>query len=183
MNDNNKVVDGLLVLQYQSGNDKALPLLVKRWHKKFCSKAYWITKDADVSKDIAQESWRLIMNKLQSLKDPNSFGGWALTIVYRKAIDWIRTHKKEDEKLHEYYNDRVIDEHEPNDNEHLKKELLKAIKSLPENQQLVINLFYVEDYTLKEISEILNISAGTVKSRLFHAREKLKKSIKNRRNY
>ena len=61
-------------------------------------------------------------------------------------------------------------------------ELLKAIKKLPEQQQIVIRLFYVEDYTLKEISEILNISIGTAKSRLFHAREKLKLILKNR-NY
>jgi len=182
MHDNKRIVDGLLVLQYQAGNDKALPLLVKRWHKKFCSKAYWLTEDADLSKDIAQESWRIIINKLHGLKDPNSFGSWALTIVYRKSIDWIRLNKKEDDKLHEYYNEQINESHQRFDNDDLKSALLKAIKDLPKNQQIVINLFYVEAYSLRQIGDILDISVGTAKSRLFHAREKLKLILKYR-NY
>ena len=122
------------------------------------------------------------MEKLHGLNDENSFGSWVLTIVYRKSIDWIRANKKETERLHEYYNEQTAIETEESDNEKLKKELLKAIKKLPEQQQTVIRLFYVEDYSLKEISEIINISIGTAKSRLFHAREKLKLILKNR-NY
>ena len=178
MNKPNNIVDGWLVLQYQSGNTKSLPLFVKRWHKKFCAKAYWITKDIDASKDIAQDSWKMIMKKIHGLKNPNSFGFWALTIVYRQTIDWIRINKRETEKLNEYHNEQSVIEEEDNDNEHLKKELLKAIKLLSEHQQMVINLFYVEDYSLQQIGDILGISIGTAKSRLFHAREKLKTIIK-----
>ena len=60
--------------------------------------------------------------------------------------------------------------------------LLKAIKTLPAHQQMVIRLFYAEDYSLKDISNTLNISEGTAKSRLYHAREKLKLILKNRTN-
>ena len=175
----NKIVDGWLVLQYQSGNTKAFPLLVKRWHKKFCSKAYWITKDIDASKDIAQDSWKTIMNKIHGLKNQNSFGPWALTIVYRKSMDYLKNSKNETDKLNEYHNEQSVIEEEDNDNEYLKKELLKAIKLLSEHQQMVINLFYVEEYSLQQIGDILGISIGTAKSRLFHAREKLKTIIKS----
>jgi len=178
-----ETIDGWLVLQYQSGNNKALALLVKRWHKKLCSKAYWIIKDKDLSKDIAQESWKIIINKIHRLKNPNSFGSWALTIVYRKSIDFIKDSKKENDKLHLYhYEKSVITYNKQLDNESLKIVLLEAIKSLPEHHQMVINLFYVEDYSLKVIGDILNISVGTAKSRLFHAREKLKLILKHK-NY
>jgi RNA polymerase sigma factor (sigma-70 family) len=180
MKQTDSTVDGWLVLQYQSGNNKALPLLVRRWHKKFCNGAFWVTRDAAASKDIAQESWKVIIEQLKRLKDEKSFGSWALTIVHRRSIDWIRANKKESKKLNKYYNEQSVIEEEESDNEHLKKELLKAIKALPEQQQTVIRLFYIEDYSLREISEILNISIGTVKSRLFHAREKLKLILKNR---
>lgn len=63
-----KTLDGILVQEFQSGNKKALTKLVKRWHKTFCEKAYWIVKDADVAKDIAQDSWRVIINKIEDLK-------------------------------------------------------------------------------------------------------------------
>jgi RNA polymerase sigma factor (sigma-70 family) len=58
--------------------------------------------------------------------------------------------------------------------------LSKAIKTLPTKQQMVIKLFYVEEYSLKQISDLLNISLGTTKSRLFHAREKLKLILKEK---
>jgi len=179
MNKPNKIVDGWLVLQYQSGNNKALPLLVKRWHKKFCNKAYWVTKDKDASRDVAQDSWRIIMKKIHKIKDPNSFGPWALTIVYRKSIDLLKEKKKERDDLYQYkYEHDIIIDSNQTDNESLKKAILNAVKSLSEHHQIVINLFYVEDYSLKQISEILEISIGTAKSRLFHAREKLKTIIK-----
>ena len=53
-----------------------------------------------------------------------------------------------------------------------------AISELSENQQMVLRLFYKEDYSLNEMSDILEISVGTVKSRLFHAREELKTILK-----
>jgi RNA polymerase sigma-70 factor (ECF subfamily) len=179
MNTDNKIVDGWLVLQYQSGNKKSLPLLVKRWHKKMCNKAYWVTKDKEVAKDIAQDSWKTIMSKIHKLKAPNSFGSWALTIVYRKAIDLIKEKQKERDKLFAYnYEQDAIVNVETVDNTEIKKILLKAINSLSEQHQMVINLFYVEAYSLLEIGEILGISIGTAKSRLFHAREKLKITLK-----
>jgi len=174
-----KEIDKNLVLQFQSGDKNALPELVKRWHKEFCGKAYWLVKDKEVAKDIAQESWNTIIDKIDSLKNASSFGGWAMRIVYHKSLDWLRTRSKEQLQKNEYYNyqdksDSVIDE-----DEQIKQTLLKALNTLPINQQQVIKLFYVEDYALKEISELLNISVGTVKSRLFHAREKLKTILKH----
>ena len=179
MRKRNTTVDGWLVLQYQFGNKKALPLLVKRWHKKLCSKAFWVTKDIDASKDIAQDSWTTIIKKIYGLKDPNSFGSWALTIVYRKSIDLMKSNKKKIDKLHQYQYEQVTKSIAKEvDNDDLKKVVLNAVKSLSEHHQMVINLFYVEDYSLQQIGEILNISVGTAKSRLFHAREKLKTIIK-----
>jgi len=58
-----KVFDAYLVLQHQSGDRKALGLLVKRHHYGFCNHAHWYTKDIDSSKDIVQESWNVIIKK------------------------------------------------------------------------------------------------------------------------
>jgi len=183
MNKKEAVIDGKLVLGYQSGNLKALSILVKRWHLKFCKKAYWIVKDADLSKDIAQESWTTIIDKIGTLKDVYSFGGWALRIVYSKSLDALRHKSKERIKQEEFVKDEATfsEDYKEKDNQ-LKSKLLRAIQSLPVQQQIVIKLFYVEDYSLKEISKTLSISVGTVKSRLFHAREKLKQHLKYR-NY
>jgi RNA polymerase sigma-70 factor (ECF subfamily) len=176
----NKTNDSLLVIQYQSGNVKALNLLVKIWHQSFCNKAYWLVKDVDVAKDIAQDSWGVIINKIDNLKNPESFGSWASRIVYTKSLDWLKNNKRKRENLETLKYEQEILESEEHNSEEIKSKLLQTIKTLSKNQQTVIKLFYVQDYSLKEISDILNISVGTAKSRLFHAREKLKQLIKYR---
>ena len=175
--DNN--IDAKLVDKFQSGNKAALAILVQRWHLKFCKKAYWIVKDAALSKDIAQDSWTTIINKIDTLKDSGSFASWSLRIVYSKSFDALRKKSKEQIKLKEFAKDASSLVGNYDENTRLKNKLFKAIQRLPEQQQLVIKLFYVEEYSLKEISKTLSISVGTVKSRLFHAREKLKQQLKN----
>ncbi len=179
MDSTNKIFDAFLVLQYQSGKKESLTLLVNRYHGKLCKQAFWITRDMDTSKDIVQDCWSIIARKMESLRDPNSFGSWAMRIVTRKSLDFVKREKKTHENLEAYYHESRIRENEENkDSDHLK--LLKALNELPNNQQVVLRLFYTEAYSLREISTILDISVGTVKSRLFHAREKLKTILKNK---
>ncbi|MCC1483713.1 RNA polymerase sigma factor [Winogradskyella immobilis] len=171
-------IDELLVTQIISGDKIAFAKLVKRWHKQFCNKAYWLVKDKAVAKDIAQESWQIIMNKIEQLKEPQQFKSWALRIVTNKSLDHLRNKVKEREHFQDYKQD-IVAETPYEENLKLKQELSKAIKELPLNQQVVIQLFYTESYSLRQISKRLNISVGTVKSRLFHAREHLKKQLKH----
>jgi RNA polymerase sigma factor (sigma-70 family) len=172
-------IDVALVRAYQAGDQKAIANLVKRWHLVFCEKAYFVVKDASVSKDIAQDCWQIIMAKLDTLEHPASFKSWALRIVYNKSLDVLRQQNKirfKETKL-EQLEIATIDDYPQNTQ--LKNALLKAIKQLPVQQQQVVRLFYIEAYSLKEISNLLGISIGTSKSRLFHAREKLKLILKN----
>ena len=178
----NKSIDANLVEQFQSGNVNALAELVKRWHKRFCEKAYWIVKDADQSKDIAQDSWKTIISKIQDLKDPYSFNGWAMRIVYSKSLDTIREKNRNRLKQEKFAMEQIVVTEIYEENSQIKIELLKAIRSLSDNHQMVVRLFYLEDYSLKQISETLKISIGTAKSRLFHAREQLKLILKQK-NY
>ncbi len=177
-----KISDALLVLEYQSGNKKALAVLVKRWHTRLCKQAYWHTKNVDQAQDIVQDAWSTIVSKLTDLRDPNSFGGWALTIVNHKALDKFRKHKPET-KLTLYrepavWSDTLVDQEAYSTREKQLEEIQQAIKNLPIDQQMVLNLFYMEELSLKQISKITGVTVGTVKSRLFHAREKLKKIVK-----
>lgn len=171
-----KVFDAYLVLQYQRGDKKALGLLVKRHHYGFCKHAHWYIKDIDGSKDIVQESWKVIMKKLIMLRDPNCFSSWAMKIVTRKSLDHLKKQKKIGEHLNNH--DIGTGAYEKEEENPVLSKLKKAIRELPKNQQVVLRLFYTQEYTLMEIADILEISIGTVKSRLYHAREKLKTILK-----
>ena len=182
MTNTDKILDSWLVLQCQTGNKKATGLLVKRWHKKLCKQSYWYTKDMDMAKDIVQECWSIIINKIHILKDTNSFGSWALSIVTRKTIDKLRKHQREFKNLENYYDTatNTINDNNDDNTENVLVILRKSIKKLPEQQQAVLHLFYLEELTIKEISKIMQLPLGTIKSRLFNAREKLKIILKNR---
>ncbi|AUC81679.1 RNA polymerase sigma factor [Lacinutrix sp. Bg11-31] len=175
----NKRLDARLVEEYRSGNQEALAALVKRWHLIFCNKAFWLVKDADASKDIAQDTWQTIINKIDTLKDVSTFGNWALCIVYSKSLDVLRLrsatlHQQNDVSKEQIANNELDDEKLV-----VKNQLLKAINNLPAQQQIVVRLFYLEECSLKEISKTLQITVGTAKSRLFYAREKLRLTLKN----
>ena len=176
-----KIFEGLLVLQYRSGNRKAITLLVKRYNSKMCNHAYWFTYNKDIAKDIVQDSWGVILKKLPHLKNPNSFGSWAMQIVTRKAIDCVNKNHRDRQKLQDYFYTPKED-NDPDQRESDLSKMYDAIKALPQDQQIVLRLFYLEDYSLREISEILDKSEGTVKSRLYHAREKLKTNLKKQKS-
>ena len=174
-------IDEGLVKAYLAGDKKAMAALVKRWHKQFCDKAYWMVKDKDVAKDIAQDSWTIIIKNIASLKHPKQFKFWAYRIVINKSTDWLRIQSKNRQNKIDYGTDGSGQEITDTDYSQLKTNLFKAIQELPEGQKAVIKLFYIESYSIKKISEMLDISAGTTKSRLFHAREKLKQTLKQKK--
>ncbi|WP_299101642.1 sigma-70 family RNA polymerase sigma factor [uncultured Winogradskyella sp.] len=174
-------IDKKLVEAYKSGDKRALAALVKRWHKLFCDKAYWLVKDKEAAKDIAQDSWTIIINKIETLKDPKQFKFWAYRIVCNKATDWLRLQSKNQKQTVRNNFETKTEDNVYSENEQLKLKLSKAINELPNAQKIVIELFYIESCTLNQISNLLNISIGTAKSRLFHAREKLKKELQDKK--
>lgn len=179
MKDSKKIFDGLLVLEFQNGKREAISLLVKRYQNDFYRYAYWYTKDGDMAQDIVQESWHIILKKLGTLKNPNSFKSWALRIITRKSQDYLSARGRKN-KLNQNYRPPPERDKEAIEERQIQIEVLKrGFEKLSFDHQMVLRLFYTEESSLKEISSILNISVGTVKSRLFHAREKLK-SILNK---
>ena len=171
-----QVYDEWLVLSYQSGNRKALGFLVKRWHQKLVRHIYYKTGDAEISKDIAQDCWVAIVKGLSGLRDPSEFGVWAMRIANNKAVDWIRFKSRER---------KYIDKEAPLPSAPVhwtgKEEMLEAIrqgyKMLDPRHRILINLHYRQGYSIRQMAQVLRISEGTVKSRLFAARNALKKKI------
>lgn len=171
-----------LVRRYLEGDQQALKVLVKRFHPRISNKIYYYTKNRDCVGDLAQESWLVIINGLGGVKFQVGFDAWALTIARNKAVDWVREQQRKRRKetnlqweLPDTLED--TDEEEADLRSEQVKKLKKAISLLPGTQRMVLSLFYLENYSLKEISHILDISEGTVKSRLFNAREHLKETL------
>lgn len=166
-----------LVTRYQEGDKQALKLLIKQFHPRLEQQIFAQTRDKASLEDLVQESWYAIIAGLSTVTLRISFEVWALSIARRKAIDWIREQQRVRKRTQVFIQQEM---NAPTEEDALdiilerKARLKLAIKGLPHSQRIVLTMFYLENYSVQEISEVLRISAGTVKSRLFNAREHLK---------
>ena len=174
------IQDELLVLQCQEGDDEALKTLIRRWQPRLARFAWRLTSERDAALDIVQDSWLAIVRRLGRLDDPARFRSWAYRIVSNKCADWIRrrsvqrkvTHKLRDEAVAEYeVQPSAADSADDTDR------LRDALRQLPGQQRAILSLHYLDGMGVAEIARVLNAAVGTVKSRLYHARERLRKAL------
>lgn len=138
------------------------------------------TNNEDEAKDILQEGFIKIFDKLQQYKNKGSLEGWMRKIIVNTALEKIRR-----ENRFVLVEDDTMIENEQYKYEHVleelgAKELLEMIQELSVQYRMVFNLYAIEGYSHKEISKKLNISEGTSKSNLSRARELLKSKIEAR---
>ncbi len=150
----------------QSGSAKAMEMLVSRWQKRLWRYAFNLTGDAEAAWDITQESWLGIIKGLRKLHDPARFRAWAYRIVTNKVNDWIRRNRK----VKKVGLDEIQDHQQKEEKETGLKELLQK---LDVRKRAVICLYYFEQLSVPEVSAVLKIPKGTVKSRLSKARKEL----------
>ena len=133
--------------------------------------AYSYYKDKDKASDAVQDSILIAYKNITMLKDKGKFNSWITTIL----VNCCRESLRRDNKIHfEEYEEKVIDIgrlYEKNGTNSFsniddKLYILNILQSLDEKYSEVIRLKYLGDYTLAEISTILDIPVGTVKSRL-----------------
>jgi len=168
------IFNELLVMRTQNGDMEAFSLLVKRCHPALLRQAYRLTRDEEAALDVAQEVWKAITNGIYKLKSPAAFSTWSYKIVSNKAANWI----KDQQKLRSLKNEQEVVIEEDQDETLNNIELIKkALNELPIKSKTILSMFYIDNHSVKKISEILSLSEGTVKSRLFYARKMLKEKF------
>ncbi len=172
--------DELLVLRSQDGDAGAMDELVDRWQGRLFRHACRLTASPDSARDAVQEAWIAIVRGLRKLDDPARFGPWAYRILSNKCVDWIRrqsrTRKLDQHLVEQQRPEDVMVEQKPELDE-ARQTLVEALRALPPAQQGLLALFYQDGFGVSEIAEILEVPVGTVKSRLFNARNALKRAL------
>jgi RNA polymerase sigma-70 factor (ECF subfamily) len=137
------------------------------------------TADAE---DVAQEALLRAYRRFEGLRDRNRFRAWLVRIAFRLALDRLRSGKRREQR------DTLWSkpEHQPRAataedlaalNE-FQAHLENALAELPEKLRLVLLLAAMEGHTIDEIADMLGISTGTVKSRIFYARRQLAEKLR-----
>jgi len=174
------IQDELLVLHCQDGDAKALETLIARWQPRLARLAWRLTGEREAARDVVQDGWMAIVRGLKRLDDPARFGTWAYRIVSHKCADWVRRRSVRRNAVvpwresPEGLSGALSDDAEPEDD---VSRLRAALSQLPQEQQGVLSLHYLDGMSVREIARVLDVPAGTVKSRLFHARDALKQAF------
>jgi RNA polymerase sigma-70 factor (ECF subfamily) len=167
------VIDDLLVLAAQAGDLGAFERLATRWHPRLFRHARRMTGDVEGARDATQEAWVAIVRGLGRLKDPARFAPWALRITGRRCADWIARRRQARSRNAGRDPASVVISPAGPDADDLSR-VRDALRRLDRSDRLLLAMFYLEGFSVPEIAHACSVPPGTVTSRLFHARERLR---------
>nr|WP_091896576.1 RNA polymerase sigma factor [Polaribacter sp. KT25b] len=130
------------------------------------------------AEDNLQDSFITIFNKIEQYKNKGSFEGWLKRITIHTALQKYRE-KAPLQIVKEISDEDEMEEFDIDTTIFSVDVLLNYIQQLPDRYRLIFNLYVLDNYTHKEIAEMLNISVGTSKSNLSRARKILKEQLEN----
>jgi RNA polymerase sigma-70 factor (ECF subfamily) len=174
--DSERIYDEYLVAAAMTGDRPALSRLVGRWQPRLYRHAWRVLGDAERAKDMVQEAWVEILRSLARLDDVAAFPAWAYRIVTRRCQRAFLRNSREIVEFDADESEAAAQATEQDAGE-LAAELanvVEAIGKLPSPQRAALALFYLEELSVAEIAIATDVPPGTVKTRLMHARRKVR---------
>jgi len=165
-----------LVLRTQSGDERAFSQLHKEFGDRTFRYLLGLVGD-DVASDIHQEVWLAVYKKISGLANPAAFRTWLYQITRYRALDYLRASKRRNDVLNDLEGggDAAEIPVEPVEMTLSEQSVLEsAVSQLPASQRDAVILRYWEEMSYVEIALVVGCSIGTVRSRLHHAKLKLK---------
>jgi RNA polymerase sigma factor (sigma-70 family) len=171
-----RVLDEYLVAAARAGDREAFGALAGRWHGKLVAHAWRLTGDPEMARDAAQGAWVEIVRGLPRLRDDSAFAAWAYRIVSRRCAKQVGAAVRRRELAADL---AAMPESAPAEpGEGLTTSRLRAeIARLPAEQRSALALFYLDEMSVAEVAVALDVPLGTVKTRLLHARRKLREAM------
>ncbi|MBO8173096.1 MAG: RNA polymerase sigma factor [Bacillaceae bacterium] len=170
----------------KTNDEETEKVIFDLFYKKVYQTAYFITRDTHLAQDAAQETFIKAFRHLDKIEDVDKIGGWITTIASRTAIDLIRKQNRwngipvEDETLD--YNASAGEISSSVEKELLNKwdqeEIWKSIEHLPPKYRASMLLKYKYDMSDDEIARVLDEKVGTIKSRNYRAKNKIRATLK-----
>src|SRR3954464_11177640 len=174
-----------LVARARTGDLSAYDDLIKRYQERIYATIYHMTANHEDANDLAQEAFIKAFQALKSFKGGSSFYTWVYRIAVNKTINFLKQRKNRTQMSLDDIDFNA--EHDPDlvalisdktprrdiDLTELQEKLNIAMQKLSESHRLVVTLHDVQDLSHEEIAKIMGCNIGTVRSRLFYARQQL----------
>jgi len=177
--DKKSIYNQLLVIRCRQGQEEAWTELVSRWEKPLL---YYIRRMIDNEHQawqVLQDTWLDVVKGIARLKCPEYLPKWLYSICRNKIISYYRKHHRQVEFFEEISNSNGHCEFEAD----MEFENVEAVHwglgQIKPAFREALTLFFLQDLSIDEISEVLSVPAGTVKSRLYYARQQLRKILED----
>ena len=148
------------------------------------SRLYWhirrLIVDHDLAQDVLQDTFIKAYQNFHQFKQDSQLYTWLYRIATNESLQKLNKLKKmqKTDEDAEYYLQNLVAENVESDAEEIQILLQKAIQTLPEKQKLVFTMRYYEDLPYEEISQILDMSVGTLKTNYHYAKQKVEDFLK-----
>ena len=187
MGENN--VDQALVERVQRGDKKAFDLLVIKYQQRIMNVLLRYVRDLDEVQDLAQETFIKAYRALGSFRGDSQFYTWLYRIAINTAKNFLVAQGRRPPQgdidvvdAEQYPGDSALKEHGSPERELLKDEIrdivFKTIDTLPEDLKTAITLRELDGMSYEEIAEVMSCPIGTVRSRIFRAREAIDEKVR-----
>ena len=176
-------VDAELVARVQQGDKKAFDLLVLKYQRKIMRLVSRMVRDQDEIEDVTQEAFIKAYRALPQFRGDSAFYTWLYRIAINTARNWLASNRRRPSSPTEFQNedgetfnetDNLTDNNNP-ESELASREIAETvnatIESLPEDLRTAIVLREIEGMSYEDIAQTMNCPIGTVRSRIFRARE------------
>jgi RNA polymerase sigma-70 factor (ECF subfamily) len=167
-----------------AGDSAAFGVLVERYQQAAFRTAWLLLRDSHAAEDVAQEAFVRAYRQLSTFRREEAFRPWLLRIVHNLALNEIRSRKRRGGMLDRLRiaTPRVAEEppHRQVEAADESSQLLRAIDELPEDDRIVLHLRYFMELPEREIAATIGRPAGTVKSRLHRASQRLRHVIETK---
>lgn len=150
--------------------------LVKRYQYKLVRYAYYLTSNLDDSYDIVEEAFIKAYINLKGFDTNKKFSSWIYRIVHNEAINQLRSKRfeiQESQEILDSIEDTSPSPEERFDRNELKEYVERSLDKLPLKYRECLSLYYIDDYSYDEISEILKMPIGTVGTNISRGKKML----------
>lgn len=170
-----------LVARAKEGDIEAFEVLYEKHKGSVYRTALAITRDRQAAEEILQDSFLRAFQHIDNVHDGAPMAPWLYRIAINLSYSWTKKRSRWLTSLEQVVDrlaaaPRNSPEHAMEQNE-LQQLMREAIDQLDFRQRATIVLFYLEEFSLAEIAEIMDCPVGTVKSRLYYGREKLREAL------
>jgi RNA polymerase sigma-70 factor (ECF subfamily) len=169
--------DELLAIRCQLGERAAFDALIDRWHTPLWKYVRRLAGHDETAADALQEVWLRVLRAIPALRDPSRLRPFLFGIARRTMMDRLREKYAEPEPAPV---EMVADLTSPETSHELMQELAlmrDELSRMPLIEREVLVLFYLQELSLNQLAEVLAVPVGTVKSRLFRARQTLRRQL------